>query len=214
MPSRVSKMRLAVAVYADVVIPSYINLDPSEEGSQWFVRYDTLHYKEDGQDKKYPLHDVAYDGDYKRPEVEETIDEHYDTEEEEEDDASSTSSGDSTVEDMKELHGEELNNTAGKTCHICGAWHREWVSEEKKKFITRDCACYKWKNNKDYEQLEPQIDEVPQNVIVFTDKAEPIKCYYCGSCEVEQMVKFVKYHAHWQCHAADVDRRIKELRRA
>jgi hypothetical protein len=67
---RVKSMTLEVVVTASVDIPSYIRLDPSREGVDWYVRYTTLYYRdENGDMKEYDLDSFEYDGDYKRPEV-------------------------------------------------------------------------------------------------------------------------------------------------
>ena len=84
MPSRVKSVVLTVEVSTSVNIPSWINLEPDEEGNHWWIRYNTLYYKEDGEVKEYDL-DLPnqWDGDYKRPEAE--VDEEEDYEEEIED---------------------------------------------------------------------------------------------------------------------------------
>ena len=80
MPSRVSEFSLATTVYARVQLPSFINLKPDEAGVSWWVKYSTLYYEEGGEVKEYELGCLDYDGDYKRPEVEDEEVEQYEEE--------------------------------------------------------------------------------------------------------------------------------------
>jgi len=70
--ARVVNMTLTVQVSTNVSLPSWIKLDPDAEGSDWYVRYTTLHYLEDDEWKTYDLGIHEYDGEYKRPTVEVT----------------------------------------------------------------------------------------------------------------------------------------------
>jgi hypothetical protein len=80
MPSRVSEFSLATTVYARVQLPSFINLKPDESGITWWVKWSTLYYTENGEIKEYDLGNLDYEGDYKRPEVEDEEVEEYEEE--------------------------------------------------------------------------------------------------------------------------------------
>jgi len=70
MPSRVTSFSLTATVYAHVELPSFINLNPDEEGCGWWVKWDTLYYKEGEEVKEYQLKYLDYEGDYKHPRIE------------------------------------------------------------------------------------------------------------------------------------------------
>jgi len=77
MPTRVTEFNVCVAVYARVEVPSHINLKPDEEGWRWWVRWNTLYYHEDGVIKEYGLGSLDYEGDYKRPGIDDVEEEEY-----------------------------------------------------------------------------------------------------------------------------------------
>jgi len=84
MPVRVSEFSLSTTLYARVQLPSFINLDPEDAGHGWWVKWNTLYYHEKGSDgrlsdevKQYDLGHLDYDGDYKRPEIEDVEEEDY-----------------------------------------------------------------------------------------------------------------------------------------
>jgi len=77
MPHRVKTLSLRTEVSATVNIPSYINIDPDEEGNRWWIKWNTLYYREEEEVKEYDLGNLDYDGDYKRPDTTVEEDEEY-----------------------------------------------------------------------------------------------------------------------------------------
>jgi len=77
MPHRVKVLTLRTEVSATVNIPSYINIDPDDEGNHWWIKWNTLYYREGGVVKEYDLGNLDYDGDYKRPDTNVEEDEEY-----------------------------------------------------------------------------------------------------------------------------------------
>jgi len=80
MPVRVSEFIINVSVSASVQLPSFINLKPDEDGFNWWVKYNTLYYREGDEVKEYDLGLLEYDGDYKRPEITDQETERYEEE--------------------------------------------------------------------------------------------------------------------------------------